>query len=66
MYYFDNSLINFVDWNFYYIFVGYQAAFSQLAFAGKKEHDPCANIQDAKLYLAQNLQKLSLAHPGKV
>ncbi|KAK2157652.1 hypothetical protein LSH36_187g00016 [Paralvinella palmiformis] len=45
---------------------GYQAAFSQLAFAGKKEHDPCANIQDAKLYLAQNLQKLSLAHPGKL
>ena len=45
---------------------GYQAAFSQLVFAGKKNHDPCAGVGDAKVNLAKNLQQLSQAHPGKV
>ena len=46
---------------------GYQTAYSQLAFAGKKERDPFSGtIPDAKVYLAQSLQKLSLSEPGKV
>lgn len=45
---------------------GYQTAYSQLAFAGSKEHDPLESIPDAKLYLAKQLGKLSAAHPGKV
>ena len=45
---------------------GYQAAFSQLVFAGKKDHDPCAGVGDAKVKLAKSLQQLSQAHPGKV
>ncbi len=47
-------------------FSGYQAAFSQLVFAGKKESDPCAGIGDPKIYLAKSLNQLSQAHPGKV
>ena len=46
---------------------GYQTAYSQLAFAGKKERDPFfGTVPDAKLFLAQSLQKLSTAHPGTV
>ncbi|XP_078362373.1 exportin-2-like isoform X2 [Oculina patagonica] len=46
---------------------GYQTAYSQLAFAGKKERDPFSGtIPDAKVFLAQSLQKLSAAHPGKI
>lgn len=46
---------------------GYQTAYSQLAFAGKKERDPFSGtIPDAKVYLAQSLQKLSSSEPGKV
>lgn len=46
---------------------GYQTAYSQLAFAGKKERDPFSGtIPDAKLYLAQSLQKLSSSQPGKI
>ncbi|CAB4022796.1 exportin-2-like, partial [Paramuricea clavata] len=46
---------------------GYQAAYCQLAFAGSTDHDPfSASIPDAKIYLAQCLNKLSTAHPGKV
>ena len=48
-------------------FVGYQAAYCQLAFAGSTEHDPFASsIPDAKIYLATCLNKLSGNHPGKV
>ena len=47
--------------------LGYQAAYCQLAFAGSTDHDPfSATIPDAKIYLAQCLNKLSSAHPGKV
>jgi len=46
---------------------GYQTAYSQLAFAGKKERDPFFGaVPDAKLFLAQSLQTLSTAHPGKI
>ena len=48
-------------------FTGYQTAYSQLAYAGKKERDPFSDtIPDAKIFLAQSLQKLSAAHPGEV
>uniref|UniRef100_A0A3P9ABR0 Exportin-2 n=1 Tax=Esox lucius TaxID=8010 RepID=A0A3P9ABR0_ESOLU len=46
---------------------GYQTAFSQLAFAGKKEHDPIGEaVNNPKLLLAQSLHKLSTACPGRV
>ncbi|XP_052087731.1 exportin-2-like isoform X2 [Mytilus californianus] len=45
---------------------GYQTAYSQLAFAGKKEHDPVSEVTDVKINLARQLAKLSAAHPGKV
>lgn len=48
-------------------FTGYQTSYSQLAFAGKREHDPVpGTVSDAKLNLAKKLQKVSAAHPGKV
>ena len=46
--------------------LGYQTAFSELMFAGRKEHDPFQNIVDPKEYLAKQLYKLSLSCPGKV
>ena len=46
---------------------GYQTAFSQLMFAGTKEHDPFgAAVPNAKAHLAQSLHKLSSQHPGKL
>ncbi|XP_050045911.2 exportin-2 [Dermacentor andersoni] len=46
---------------------GYQTAYSQLIFAGKKEHDPFkGSIPDARLHLVQSLQKLSAACPGRL
>ncbi|KAG8567510.1 hypothetical protein GDO81_013657 [Engystomops pustulosus] len=46
---------------------GYQTAFSQLAFAGKKEHDPIGDmVSDPKILLAQSLQTLSASCPGRV
>jgi exportin-2 (importin alpha re-exporter) len=46
---------------------GYQATYSQLVFAGKKERDPLAGIiSDPRQYLAQSLGKLSTKHPGKL
>lgn len=46
---------------------GYQTAFSQLAFAGKKEHDPIGGaVSNPKILLAQSLHKLSTACPGRV
>uniref|UniRef100_A0A8C4QN71 Exportin-2 n=1 Tax=Eptatretus burgeri TaxID=7764 RepID=A0A8C4QN71_EPTBU len=46
---------------------GYQAAFSQLAFAGRPQHDPVGpNIANAKLHLAHSLRTLSTACPGRV
>lgn len=46
---------------------GYQTAFSQLAFAGKKEHDPIGEaVCNPKILLAQSLHKLSTACPGRV
>lgn len=45
---------------------GYQTAYSQLAFAGKKVHDPVGETVDPKLLLAKNLEKFSATCPGKV
>ena len=46
---------------------GYQTAFSQLAFAGKKEHDPIGDsMGNPKILLAKSLHKLSTACPGRV
>uniref|UniRef100_A0A672IUK4 Exportin-2 n=1 Tax=Salarias fasciatus TaxID=181472 RepID=A0A672IUK4_SALFA len=46
---------------------GYQTAFSQLAFAGKKEHDPIGDaVSNPRILLAQSLHKLSTACPGRV
>ncbi|XP_046365033.2 exportin-2-like [Haliotis rufescens] len=46
---------------------GYQTAYSQLAFAGKKEHDPLGDsIPDPKTFLAQHLQQLSASNPGMI
>uniref|UniRef100_H0W8W7 Exportin-2 n=1 Tax=Cavia porcellus TaxID=10141 RepID=H0W8W7_CAVPO len=45
----------------------YQTAFSLLAFAGKKEHDPVSQmVNNPKIHLAQSLHKLSTACPGRV
>ncbi|XP_065835695.1 exportin-2-like [Oscarella lobularis] len=46
---------------------GYQAAYSQLVFAGKQEQDPFKNeFQNPKAQLAKSLHSLSLKHPGKL
>ncbi|KAK7100974.1 hypothetical protein V1264_023831 [Littorina saxatilis] len=46
---------------------GYQTAYSQLAFAGKKHRDPLgSDVPDPKLNLAKYLGKLSSGHPGKL
>jgi len=45
---------------------GYQTAYSQLIFAGKRDHDPLANIADPKQNLAVNLAKLSTGRPGMI
>merc|ERR1719391_740866 len=46
---------------------GYQAAYSQLAFAGKPEHDPLKGFtDDPKISLAKHLEKMSVAYPGVV
>ncbi|GFT75368.1 exportin-2 [Nephila pilipes] len=46
---------------------GYQSAFCKLLFAGNAEHDPInGQVADARLHLAQSLQKLSVNHPGKL
>ncbi len=46
---------------------GYQTAYSQLVFAGAKEHDPFGvSVQNPKTFLAVSLQTLSVQHPGKL
>lgn len=46
---------------------GYQTAFSQLIFAGIKEHDPFGlAVPDVKAHLAESLHKLSSQHPGRL
>lgn len=43
---------------------GYQSAFAQLVFVGKKERDPVAEIADPRIYLVQSLHRLSTQNPG--
>ncbi|XP_039293224.1 LOW QUALITY PROTEIN: exportin-2 [Nilaparvata lugens] len=45
---------------------GYEAAFAQLAYAPKGQHDPLSSITDARLNLAQSLSKLSSMYPGRL
>lgn len=46
---------------------GYQTAYSQLAFASKKEADPFEEtVPNVRTHLAAALQNLSAAHPGKI
>ena len=46
---------------------GYQTAFSQLIFAGTKDHDPFSKmVNNAKAHLAQCLHRLSSEHPGQL
>lgn len=45
---------------------GYQTAFSQLAFAGKRDADPFSTVVCPKEFLAKQLYRVSTAHPGKV
>jgi len=46
---------------------GYQAAYSQLAFAGKAQHDPLKGISDdPKISLVKQLAKMSVAFPGQI
>lgn len=46
---------------------GYQTAYSQLVFAGQRQHDPFqGTVQDPREYLAQSLHRLSVCHPGKL
>jgi exportin-2 (importin alpha re-exporter) len=45
---------------------GYQSAYSQLVFAGKRKADPVAAVTDVRANLAQSLHKLSVGHPGVV
>jgi len=43
--------------------VGFQAAYSQLVFAGKVELDPCVDVQDVKTLLAKSLAALCTRQP---
>ncbi|XP_003739003.1 exportin-2 [Galendromus occidentalis] len=43
---------------------GYQAAYSQLIFAGKKPHDPLQNVQDPRILLVDGLRNLANSRPG--
>lgn len=46
---------------------GYQTAFSQLVFAGIRDHDPFSELfPNPKTHLAQSLHRLSSKHPGKL
>lgn len=46
---------------------GYQTAFSQLVFAGIRDHDPFSDVcLNPKTQLAQSLHQLSSEHPGKL
>ena len=43
--------------------VGFQAVYSQLAFAGKVELDPCVEVHDVKTLLAKSLAALCATQP---
>jgi len=47
---------------------GYQTAYSQLIFAGKRELEggPVKGVEDPAIFLAQSLSKLSQSCPGKL
>uniref|UniRef100_A0A0B7B1D2 Exportin-2 n=2 Tax=Arion vulgaris TaxID=1028688 RepID=A0A0B7B1D2_9EUPU len=44
---------------------GYQTSYSQLAYAGKQEHDPLTGLaEDPKINLAKHLEKMAIRRPG--
>jgi len=45
---------------------GYQNVFSQLAYGSKKDNDPFQEVIDPKEFLAKQLYRVSVAHPGKL
>ncbi|GAB6029149.1 Exportin-2 [Chamberlinius hualienensis] len=45
---------------------GYQTAYSQLNSARKKDLDPCVQISNLRVHLAQSLSKVSVANPGRI
>ncbi|CAD7697690.1 unnamed protein product [Ostreobium quekettii] len=45
---------------------GYSAAFSQLANVTLPDTDPCAEVKDAKQFLAQSLSQLNRTAPGRI
>ncbi|KAH9496808.1 Exportin-2 [Bulinus truncatus] len=46
---------------------GYQTSYSQLAFAGKQDHDPLSGFtDDPKINLAKHLEKMSVRRPGLI
>ncbi|KDR18464.1 exportin-2 [Zootermopsis nevadensis] len=45
---------------------GYQAAYSQLAYANKKDHDPLHGVSEPRFHLAESLHRLSVAYPGQL
>jgi len=45
---------------------GYQTAYSQLAFAPKKDDDPCTNVANPKAYLASSIHQLSDSQQTKL
>ena len=52
---------------YYWHILEYSGAYSQLAFAGKKENDPVqGDMQSAKLNLVKQLKMMSDNHPQQV
>ncbi|GFO03315.1 exportin-2-like [Plakobranchus ocellatus] len=46
---------------------GYQTSYSQLAFAGRQDHDPLAGFsEDPKVCLAKGLEKMAIRCPGRI
>tara|TARA_B110000977_G_scaffold100003_1_gene131240 strand:+ start:15818 stop:18799 length:2982 start_codon:yes stop_codon:yes gene_type:complete len=43
---------------------GYSASYSRLSNASRKEVDPCADVPDAKVHLAQKISQVSAQQPG--
>mmetsp|Transcript_24536 Transcript_24536/g.59067 ORF Transcript_24536/g.59067 Transcript_24536/m.59067 type:complete len:963 (+) Transcript_24536:192-3080(+) len=45
---------------------GFKTVYARLVFAPEPKYDPVGDVQDVKVYLAQNLANLSRQHPGKI
>ena len=59
----------FTNGNYYFkelLFIGYQASYSQLVFCGQKEHDPCKDVPNTKVFLGKTLKHFNNQFPTKV